>query len=60
MADGDGNKIHLHPMFLEGRNEVSVFGGLLGDLGVATEVPKETDFHDEDGARLRSEGGRVW
>jgi hypothetical protein len=47
-------------MFLEGRKLVGVFGGLLGNLGVTTEIPAETDFNDEDGASLRVEGGRFW
>ncbi len=55
----EGDELHLSPMSLEGRDEGGVLRGLGFVLGVASEVPAESDFDDDEGAEALVEGDRV-
>ena len=59
VADGDGHELHLAPKCLELVDEWGVFGGLLLEPLVASEVLAETDLGDDQVALLAVEGGRV-
>ena len=54
-----GDEFHMSPVFLEGRDERGVLRGVGFELGVAAEVPAESDFDDDEGAEALVEGGRV-
>jgi hypothetical protein len=59
MADGDGDKLHSSPIFLEGHDEGRVFLGLLCDFAFATEVSSKSVFHDNEGADFLANAGPV-
>ncbi len=59
VVDGDGHELHLAPKRLELVDKWSVFGGLLLEPLVASEVLAETDLDDDQVALLAVEGGRV-
>ncbi len=59
MADVDGHELHLAPKRLELVDEWGVFGGLLSEPLLASEVLVETDLDDDHVALLAVEGGRV-
>ena len=59
VADGDGHELHLSPELLEFIDEGGVFGGLLLEPLVASEVLAETDLDNDHVALLAVEGGRV-
>ncbi len=59
MSDGDGDKLHSSPIFLEGREEGRVFLGLLRELAAATEVSAESDLHEIEGAYFLVDVGPV-
>ncbi len=43
--DGDGDKLHSSPIFLEGRDEGGLFFGLFGEFVDAFEVSAQSYFH---------------
>ena len=47
MAYGEGNEIDTSPVSPEGRDEGGVLHGLGFNLGVAAEVPAESDLDDD-------------
>ena len=59
VAYGKGNELDTSPVSLEGRDEGGVLHGLGFNLGVAAEVPAESDLDDDECAQFLVEGGRV-
>ena len=59
VAYRENDELHMSPMSLEGRDEGGVLRGLGFVLGVAAEVPAESDFDDDEDAEALVEGGRV-
>ncbi len=54
-----GDEFHASPMSLDGRDEGGLLRGFGFELGVAAEVPAESDFDDYEGTKALVEGGRV-
>ncbi len=57
VSDGDGDKFHPPPVFLEGRNEEIVLLGLLRVFLVTSEVSRESNFNENEGAHIFIEVG---
>ncbi len=50
MADWSGDEFHPSPVLLEGRDEGGVFIGFLLVFFVASKVPRESNFNENEGA----------
>ena len=50
VPDGDGDELNPPPVFLEDRNEGGVLLGLLCVLLVASEVSRESNLFENEGA----------
>ncbi len=60
VSNGEGDKLHLSLVFLEGRDDGEYFFGLIHDLVVATEVFAEADLYEDKDKLCLVERGRVW
>ncbi len=58
-SHGDGEKVHSILVFLEGRDEGEIFLGLLYVFDVAAEIFRESDFNENEGAKVLVDVGLV-
>ncbi len=65
MSDGEGDELHMSPVFLEGLDKGQVLVGLVSAFVFTPQVSTKSDLDDDEGASFLVEGGwirewRVW